>query len=338
MAERKVALVLTGGGAKGAFQYAAEKYAREVMGYRSDVIAGVSGGALNGTMLSMEKYAELEHLWTEVLQNKPIYTGDLGTGALLRFAAKQLPTLFKLPPFLGDPRALLGNEPLRGSIAEHFDRSRVVKDLRIGVVSLESGAYHVYRLAKGEYFERQDRAGHTGDYVPSPIDDTGFKQVILGSTAIPVVWPPQNIPNVMRMASVVDGGVRNVNPIGDVLDALGSPDDEVVVISCDPPAPQATGVPRTGVEIATRSLDLVVAEIVRTDIREFERINYIVKQAEAGGVTLRNERGRPFVSYTARVIQPEEALNGPLDFAPEAISKSIERGRDAARKVLGDSA
>ena len=47
----KVALVLGGGGAKGAFQVAAEKYAREVKGYNWSVISGVSVGALNGTIL-----------------------------------------------------------------------------------------------------------------------------------------------------------------------------------------------------------------------------------------------------------------------------------------------
>ena len=49
----KVALVLSGGGAKGAFQLTAEKYAREVKGYRWDVIAGDSVGALNGSMLKV---------------------------------------------------------------------------------------------------------------------------------------------------------------------------------------------------------------------------------------------------------------------------------------------
>ena len=49
----KVALVLSGGGAKGAFQFTAEKYAREVKGYHWDVIAGVSVGALNGSMLKV---------------------------------------------------------------------------------------------------------------------------------------------------------------------------------------------------------------------------------------------------------------------------------------------
>ena len=53
------ALVLSGGGAKGAFQFAAEKYAREVKGYQWDIIAGVSVGALNGSLIAMKKYARL---------------------------------------------------------------------------------------------------------------------------------------------------------------------------------------------------------------------------------------------------------------------------------------
>ena len=49
----KTALVLSGGGAKGAFQFMAEKYAREVKGYKWDIIAGVSVGALNSTFIAI---------------------------------------------------------------------------------------------------------------------------------------------------------------------------------------------------------------------------------------------------------------------------------------------
>ena len=71
----KVALVLSGGGAKGAFQFMAEKYAREVKGYKWDVIAGVSVGSLNGTMLAMEKYQRLEEVW-KTISNDKIYTNN----------------------------------------------------------------------------------------------------------------------------------------------------------------------------------------------------------------------------------------------------------------------
>jgi NTE family protein len=69
----KVALVLSGGGAKGAFQAAAERYAREEKGYNWDIIAGVSVGALNGGMLAMKKYARVQELW-ETISNGKVYT------------------------------------------------------------------------------------------------------------------------------------------------------------------------------------------------------------------------------------------------------------------------
>ena len=67
---KKTALVISGGGAKGAFQMMAEKYAREQKGYRWDIIAGVSVGALNGMMLAMQKYARLEELWRNLTRKK----------------------------------------------------------------------------------------------------------------------------------------------------------------------------------------------------------------------------------------------------------------------------
>ena len=72
----KTALVLSGGGAKGAFQFAAERYAREVKGYKWDIIAGVSVGALNGVMLAMEKYPRLAEIW-DTITNDKVYKGKL---------------------------------------------------------------------------------------------------------------------------------------------------------------------------------------------------------------------------------------------------------------------
>ena len=85
MNDKKVALVLSGGGAKGAFQFMAEKYAREVMGYRWDVIAGVSVGALNGVMLAMEKYQRLEDLWWNITRDQ-VFTGKLNLWSILKIA------------------------------------------------------------------------------------------------------------------------------------------------------------------------------------------------------------------------------------------------------------
>jgi NTE family protein len=79
MTRKKTALILSGGGAKGAFQCGAEKYAREVKGYHWDILAGVSVGALNALMLSMSKFERLFEIWNTVT-NDQVYTGGFNLG------------------------------------------------------------------------------------------------------------------------------------------------------------------------------------------------------------------------------------------------------------------
>jgi len=54
----------------------------------------------------------------------------------------------------------------------------------------------------------------TGDYSFFKPQDAGFKKALLASTAIPVFWPPVDISE--KYKQMVDGGVRNISPIGDV--------------------------------------------------------------------------------------------------------------------------
>jgi len=70
---------------------AAEKYVREVKGYKWDIISGVSIGALNGMMLAMEKYARLEELWKSMPKKVP-YKKDVSLWQIMKilFGAKSI--------------------------------------------------------------------------------------------------------------------------------------------------------------------------------------------------------------------------------------------------------
>src|SRR5512139_3174552 len=125
------ALVLSGGGAKGAFQVGAEKYAREVKGYTWNVIAGVSVGALNGAMLAMHKYDRLFEIWNTVSNDK-VYTGGFGVWSALKI-------------WLRGARSFYGNGPLQKMIAQEVEPDKFKVDLRIGAVSLQSGEYVIYK-------------------------------------------------------------------------------------------------------------------------------------------------------------------------------------------------
>jgi NTE family protein len=80
--------------------------------------------------------------------------------------------------------------------------------------------------------------------------DPQFLQAALASTAIPVFWPPADVP---PYGPMVDGGVRNVTPLGDV---LGDDPDEVVIINCNPREPPVLErPPRNMFQIGLRSLE-----------------------------------------------------------------------------------
>jgi len=290
---KKVALVLSGGGAKGAFQCGAEKYAREVKGYQWDIIAGVSVGALNGVMLAMKKYARLFEIWNTI-SNDQVYTGGFNLVSILKI--------------LFGAKSFYGNDPLKKLLLQELEPDKIQADLRIGAVSLVSGEYVEFRGA-----------------------DPNLGEAILASTVMPIIWTPVEVSSQYR--SMVDGGVRNISPIGDVLDAEP---DEVVIINCSPEAADPLSKPPENIlKIGARTLDIMLNELFRSDVREFMRINHLVKQAEKQGVTLRHPASdRPLKYYECKIIEPLYTLNDTLDFSQEGVQKSLKAGVERARQVL----
>jgi len=290
---KKTALVLSGGGAKGAFQVMAEKYAREVKGYRWQIISGISVGALNGMMLAMEKYAKLEELWRNITREQ-VYTGKLNFWAVLRIAF--------------GAKSIYNNEPLWKIIQQEYERERVRADFRVGAVSLQHG-----RLIR---------------FVPS---DPGFDKAILASTAIPIIWSPVKVSPMYQ--EMVDGGVRDISPLGDVLD---SEPDEIVIINCDPRHPPVRIAPyKNALDLGIHVLELMMNEILVNDIGEFLRINHNVQEAAVGNIELHNPEGKVFKAYRYQLIEPDEYLGDVLDFSPEAIRMRMEAGWEKAKQVLG---
>ena len=290
---KKTALVLSGGGAKGAFQCGAEKYAREVKGYHWDIIAGVSVGALNGAMLAMGKYQRLFEIWNTISNDK-VYTGGFN--------------LLSLVKLLFGARSFYGNDPLRRMLLKELEPDKISADLRIGAVSLE-----------------------TGEYVEFRGDHPDLAEAILASTVMPIIWTPLDISYEHR--SMVDGGVRNISPIGDVLDAEP---DEVVIINCTPetfdPLP---GPPANILKIGERTLEILLNELFRSDMREFLHINALVLEAQTHGVTLHHPvSGRPLKYYPCKIIEPTETLGDTLDFSQESVQRSLQAGVERARQVL----
>ena len=265
------------------------------MGYDWDFIAGVSVGALNGGMLAMRKYTKLWEHWSNISNDK-VYTG-------------KLTVWYALYRLLLGRKSVLDNGPLKAMIEREFDENLLAVELRIGAVDLFKGGYVAFK----------------------PGDTTKFTDAVLASTAIPIYWEPVDVP---PYGPMVDGGVRNVTPLGDVIE---HDPDEIVIINCRPPDPRVLKDPPGNLfKVGTRSLDILTNEVFLGDVREFIRINRNVQEAAAGGVTLHSESGRPYKFFEHKLIEPTESLGGTIDFSQKSTRRSMKAGWAAAAKVLGD--
>ncbi len=291
---RKIALILSGGGARGAFHVGAEKYAREVKGYQWDIIAGVSVGAMNGAMLAMHRFGRLLELWDNISDSQ-VYTGGFNIVSLVKI-------------LLG-AKSFYGNEPLKKMMQAEFEAGQVIDDLHVGAVSLISGEY--------VQFTRQSLE---------------LSKAILASASIPVVWPPVDVS--ADYPAMVDGGVRNLTPVGDVLDLEP---DEIVIINCgNENPPSMPNAPSNVLSIGMRALDIMQNEIFVNDMNEFLRINALVHEAEQQGAVLHHlKSGRVLKYYPCQVIEPDSELGDVLDFSQKSVQAALKAGVRRAREVLG---
>lgn len=221
----KYALVLSGGGFKGAFQVGALQYLSEnwkaITGeskpMKFDIISGVSAGALNGALLAMNEFKLLKDLWLHRIAEigaSEIYTSPiidtksqsdqlqfrLDKDALRRQLEKHIDLKVGLFDMIGAAFSKSKREQL---ISEAIEK--LTAAIKTGVRKIKSIASNdPLRDKLTAYLKRQKIRGtiftcgfvslDTGIYhsvahneFASPTD---FVNGVLASTAIPIVWKP----------------------------------------------------------------------------------------------------------------------------------------------------
>ncbi len=341
------ALVLGGGGARGAFQVG---MLHELVGARGldfTILRGVSVGALNAAFLAQApvgasdaeslshlraQVARLHTLWTRAIKgNHSIYAERPGGFAGLVAGAD---SLFSVKPLRALVRKHLSLDALRAS----------GRDFAVGTVSLVSGEYNEW----------------------TPADDD-FLEKLVASTAIPVVFP---LVRVGRDA-LVDGGVRNITPLSSAFKAR--PDELWVLLTsrvirdADGSLPESCVMPHnpkqwdenwlgtsvSGLDVLRRTLDILTDEIYLDDIRgalDWNRVaaavDTLAAAASAATVpsTVRtaaaalrqalkevNKRHVPIHVLAPTIWFGKD--NSATEFDPERIIAAIKHGRASAGGV-----
>ncbi len=289
MPDRPATLVLSGGGAKGAFQIGAERVLREELGFRWERIFGISVGALNTMLMAQQAYSQLRELWLRI-REEDVYRKFPWPIVALRVGLQR-----KL--------GLYDDTPLRELIQRHAAGRPFLTPAHVGRVSLLSGEYEL---------------------VPNTAPD--FLDAVWQSATMPVIW------EAIGPRAYVDGGLRNVTPLGDAL-AYGA--SEIVVIVCNSGMIEPAKPPASLLDVAKRSLtDITINEILRNDVEEFIRINDLVRQGHEAGITLKKQDGTPYRYCRITVIEPTEPLGDTLDFSQESIRRRMNVGEQMARKAI----
>ncbi|THH36446.1 patatin-like phospholipase family protein [Neolewinella litorea] len=370
---KKIALVLSGGGFKGAFQVGALQYLREnwdrIAPHRPplsfDIVAGVSVGSLNGLMVALDKFDDLVQLWDDVAERgvSEIYTSDFidtstdpndpnpelkfrldwntlrdrfprtTRNLLLRAIFNRQSLLRTFTAEFQQFKSIADNTPLQRKLNRLAKRGEIRDTVfKCGFVSLRDGKY--YSLDQNDFKS-----------------DLDFANGVLASTAMPIIWSPVNGVATNRgiPESLVDGGIRDVSPLGDVIDEIvkdDSPEDyTIVIINCSSgKVTEENFLDKNIVQIALRALvDIAITEIFNNDIREFMDKNYILEQFkrklpgedlydydyDTGG------RGNKLKFFNALVIQPESNILGDtLTASRPLIEYRLAHGRARAEIAL----
>lgn len=225
------ALVLSGGGAKGAYQVGVLKRWMGEQGADYDIICGISVGALNGTFLAQQPrdpvaaVTALETLWLGLTDSK----------------VKKRRWWGYLAPVFGD--SLYDTTPLRQLVERAIDPQALQahgRKLRIGAVSLDTGAY----FAADE---------HTPE----------LAAWVMASSAFPLMFPPVKL----RGERWTDGGVRNVTPLGDAIKAGATSIDVIMCGNPDLPHRWPSEGQAAIPGLAMRTLELLTDEVMRNDLQ-----------------------------------------------------------------------
>ncbi|MFO0726996.1 MAG: patatin-like phospholipase family protein [Myxococcota bacterium] len=334
-----VGLVLSGGGARGAYEVGALSFIAEAMPdllERVKVLAGVSVGAINAVFLASrgltpESVRELVGIWKSLDIEEFLTVSRFGAARMVGAASLR---------FLGQRRksptsSLLSVERIARVVAENTDWRGLHRRIRHGrfravvvaATEVASGSTHLF-------IEGQEPSKDRGS--PTSIRRHGMlgPSHVLASAAIPFFFPPVEIGGLWY----VDGGLRHNTPLSPAIQ-LGADRLLLITVRSQNPVSAATeGFPGLG-QVLGKVLDSVFLDRVSFDVDRLYTMNEILGAVEAIGPEalsrFRSElvaRGLPpYNRIPFAVIRPRGDLGV---IAAEHLARVEAKGPSSLLRVL----
>ncbi len=289
--KRVRALILSGGGARGAYEAGILHYIRTMLppklrAVNLDVLCGSSVGAINASYLASMAHDiprqgwEIRQVW-ENLRSENIYRRD--SGAFWNFLSKSGMGVFlnfflnkKTSHFAG----FLDTSPFLPYIEKIIPWNMIPKNIQSGFVKAVSiVATNIFTGRMELFIEKAPEVEYTGDYIHH---FTNVQPIhAKASAAIPLIFPTVQIDGV----SYSDGGLRLNTPLSPAIQ-LGA--DSLLVIGLHHRSKPGEKIPSHGIrgqrpamgQVLGRVMNAMFLDRIQYDLEQLERINRIIDWGE----------------------------------------------------------
>jgi NTE family protein len=348
-------LVLTGGGARAAYQVGVLQALRLILDTEGvapqrspfGVVCGTSAGAINATALACradhfdEALDKLSQVW-ENFSAEQVYQSDVLS--VLRTGTRWLTMLTAGWAFRRSrklkPRSLFDNTPLVNLLHNMIDLPRVER-------ALESGDLHALAITASDYSSGRHVTFYQTPQVVKPwarsqriaVPDQITIEHLVASSAIPFIFPATPLYLEGKLAYFGDGSMRQLAPISPAIH-LGA--ERILVIGAGqinaqdrfvgPPSENGANTYPTLAQIAGHAMSSIFLDSLAMDIERLERVNKTI-----GLIPPEVRRNSSLREIDVLVIAPSQRIDAIAAKHIEALPRPVRAllGAVGATEVKG---
>lgn len=350
----KIGLVLSGGGAKGAYEAGVVKALTDAQ-IKFDVIAGTSVGGLNATLIAANQIDDLVTLWGEKITNDSVFV--LHPNLKLKFTFGDILLLLpiislfwvkkRLVKIISQLNSVGDSSPLRNLIKKVVNIDKLKgsgNTLILTGTNLQKGEEETFvKSENGKFFIKSKNS-------IKEVNDKDFEKMILSSamatSAIPIAFSPETISGYQY----VDGGIGNNTPL---MNAIETGCMDIFTILLKPPQRTPIDIQFNSLgAIGARTLEIFLENTTKEDFDHAESINQVISawQNMLGGLdfVFKKIKDKEIVSEIQGIIEESFPFKYPdrkielinniiiepskdidldlLEFKPEKLKKAIRQG------------
>jgi NTE family protein len=269
---KKRALVLPGGGGRGAYQVGVAKAFQEV-GIQFDLIFGTSIGAINGTMIAQGSIDRLAELWSSI---RPW-------------------DIFKLPPLphlgrmvFGRKLGLMDTSPLEELLRREIDLKKLKASAsKVGLFTTDLCCLETRLIT-----------------IDDILSSNELIDVLMATSAVPIAFPPRQLHG---SGLWVDGGLVRNTPLRAAIDRGA---EEIFMVLLHPE--EVNVCPSNMWQVLARCLDIVLDASARKELELAQLYNRLIAEGAEEATGMRSVRIELFqprrpVNLTLLEIDPEHS-------------------------------